>query len=245
VRCCSCRVDFVSCCCPTSGRCAEALTRSVVALCSMDTERLLEDACRLLQALVDVISSNGWLRPVLAVMELSQMTVQVRLYIALVMVVVFVRGYKSRGSVCARALAVGVLLWCSLQLSLMVRVVVVVQGLWSEDSPLLQIPHFTRELVEKCNAASVPKKSEDGEDESGPVESVYDVLDLDAATRETLLGMPKHQVCGCAVCLLPRCVLRSSFRASRLHLIVILTVALLGCSLPMSRGSATATRTSR
>jgi pre-mRNA-splicing helicase BRR2 len=211
----------------------------------MDTERLLEDACRLLQALVDVISSNGWLRPVLAVMELSQMTVQVRLYIALVMVVVFVRGYKSRGSVCARALAVGVLLWCSLQLSLMVRVVVVVQGLWSEDSPLLQIPHFTRELVEKCNAASVPKKSEDGEDESGPVESVYDVLDLDAATRETLLGMPKHQVCGCAVCLLPRCVLRSSFRASRLHLIVILTVALLGCSLPMSRGSATATRTSR
>ena len=38
-----------------------------------DLDLVLSDALRLLQALVDVISSNGWLKPALAVMELSQM----------------------------------------------------------------------------------------------------------------------------------------------------------------------------
>ena len=109
----------------------------------MDTEKLLEDACRLLQAMVDVISSNGWLKPALAVMEMSQMTVQ---------------------------------------------------GLWGEDSPLLQIPHFTPALVDACTNAEVPKRGEDGEIETGPVESVYDVLELDAGVRESLLGLTKAQV---------------------------------------------------
>jgi pre-mRNA-splicing helicase BRR2 len=115
----------------------------------MDTDLLLEDACRLLQTMVDVISSNGWLKPALVVMEMSQMTVQ---------------------------------------------------GLWGEDSPLLQIPHFTPELVDKCSSASVPKRGEDGEEEEGPVESVYDVLELDASVRESLLGLSKPQVCAHAQC---------------------------------------------
>lgn len=37
---------------------------------------MLLDAVRLLQAVVDVISSNGWLKPALEAMELSQMIVQ-------------------------------------------------------------------------------------------------------------------------------------------------------------------------
>jgi len=41
-----------------------------------DVEQILPDACRLLQAMVDVISSNGWLAPALACMELSQMVTQ-------------------------------------------------------------------------------------------------------------------------------------------------------------------------
>ncbi|CAM9720895.1 unnamed protein product, partial [Phaeothamnion confervicola] len=42
----------------------------------VDQRRVLEDAPRLLQAIVDVISSNGWLKPALEAMELSQMVVQ-------------------------------------------------------------------------------------------------------------------------------------------------------------------------
>ncbi|XP_014676711.1 PREDICTED: U5 small nuclear ribonucleoprotein 200 kDa helicase-like [Priapulus caudatus] len=41
-----------------------------------DTEEILSKAVRLIQACVDVLSSNGWLSPALAAMELAQMTTQ-------------------------------------------------------------------------------------------------------------------------------------------------------------------------
>jgi pre-mRNA-splicing helicase BRR2 len=41
-----------------------------------DQKMILERVIRLIQASVDVISSNGWLAPALAAMEMSQMTVQ-------------------------------------------------------------------------------------------------------------------------------------------------------------------------
>eukprot|EP00934_Nitzschia_sp_Nitz4_P003078 Nitzschia sp. Nitz4//scaffold4_size323378//60170//66898//NITZ4_000629-RA/size323378-snap-gene-0.405-mRNA-1//1//CDS//3329553306//3068//frame0 len=41
-----------------------------------DQEFVLKESLKLLQAMVDVISSNGWLKPALAAMELSQMIVQ-------------------------------------------------------------------------------------------------------------------------------------------------------------------------
>jgi len=41
-----------------------------------DQMKVLPDATRLLQAMVDVISSSGWLAPALATMELSQMVTQ-------------------------------------------------------------------------------------------------------------------------------------------------------------------------
>ena len=41
-----------------------------------DQHMVLEESINLLQAIVDVISSNGWLKPALAVMEVSQMVVQ-------------------------------------------------------------------------------------------------------------------------------------------------------------------------
>ncbi|XP_065175302.1 U5 small nuclear ribonucleoprotein 200 kDa helicase-like [Sycon ciliatum] len=41
-----------------------------------DTEVILKQAIRLIQACVDVLSSNGWLSPALAAMELAQMTTQ-------------------------------------------------------------------------------------------------------------------------------------------------------------------------
>lgn len=41
-----------------------------------DQQVVLKESVTLLQAIIDVISSNGWLKPALAAMELSQMTVQ-------------------------------------------------------------------------------------------------------------------------------------------------------------------------
>jgi len=41
-----------------------------------DQKLVLKEAVNLIQAIVDVISSNGWLKPALAAMELSQMVVQ-------------------------------------------------------------------------------------------------------------------------------------------------------------------------
>jgi pre-mRNA-splicing helicase BRR2 len=42
----------------------------------VDQKTVLKEAVTLIQAIVDVISSNGWLKPALAAMELSQMVVQ-------------------------------------------------------------------------------------------------------------------------------------------------------------------------
>lgn len=41
-----------------------------------DTESILSKAIRLIQACVDVLSSNGWLSPAVAAMELAQMVTQ-------------------------------------------------------------------------------------------------------------------------------------------------------------------------
>jgi pre-mRNA-splicing helicase BRR2 len=46
------------------------------AAAASDQQSIIPNASRLLQAMVDVISSNGWLLPALAAMELSQMVTQ-------------------------------------------------------------------------------------------------------------------------------------------------------------------------
>lgn len=56
-------------------------------------------AIRLIQACVDVLSSNGWLSPAVAAMELAQM---------------------------------------------------VTQAMWSRDSYLKQLPHFTNDIIKRC-----------------------------------------------------------------------------------------------
>lgn len=56
-------------------------------------------AIRLIQACVDVLSSNGWLSPALTAMELAQM---------------------------------------------------LTQAMWSKDSFLKQLPHFTSDMIKKC-----------------------------------------------------------------------------------------------
>ena len=92
-----------------------------------DLKRILGSTIKLLQALVDVISSQGWLKPALASMEVSQM---------------------------------------------------VVQGLWStSDATLLQIPHFTNETVARCKALD------------NPVETVFDLLELEDDVRNEVLQM--------------------------------------------------------
>jgi len=98
-----------------------------------DQQRILKSSINLIQAIVDVISSNGWLKPALAAMELSQM---------------------------------------------------IVQGLWSKDNVLLQIPHFTKDIVDRCEAFK-------GDE---PIESVFDILSLDDDVRNNILRLPDEKM---------------------------------------------------
>eukprot|EP00898_Chlorokybus_atmophyticus_P007000 jgi/Chlat1/7300/Chrsp58S06941 len=94
-----------------------------------DQKRIVADSTRLLQAMVDVISSSGWLNPALASMELSQM---------------------------------------------------VTQALWERDSPLMQLPHFNKEIVARCQAKGV--------------ETVFDVVELEDDVRRELLSLSDAQL---------------------------------------------------
>ncbi|XP_044737520.1 putative U5 small nuclear ribonucleoprotein 200 kDa helicase [Chrysoperla carnea] len=89
-----------------------------------DTEVILSKAIRLIQACVDVLSSNGWLSPAVAAMELAQM---------------------------------------------------VTQAMWSKDSYLKQLPHFTPEIIKRCT----DKK----------VETVFDIMELEDDDRSKLLQL--------------------------------------------------------
>jgi pre-mRNA-splicing helicase BRR2 len=103
-----------------------------------DQKTILSESMPLIQAIVDVISSNGWLKPALAAMELSQM---------------------------------------------------VVQGLWNRDHVLKQIPHFTKEIIDRCDAYQ-------GEES---IESVFDILTLEDDVRNDLLRLPDDKMADVAV----------------------------------------------
>lgn len=103
--------------------------RAVAGDLALDQKLVLGTGQRLLQAIVDVISSSGWLGPALAAMDLSQM---------------------------------------------------LVQGVWDKDSPLLQLPHVTKEVAERAKEAGV--------------ESIYDLLEMEAGPRaEVLAGLSDQQ----------------------------------------------------
>lgn len=94
-----------------------------------DTEEILSKAIRLIQACVDVLSSNGWLSPALAAMELAQM---------------------------------------------------VTQAMWSKDSYLKQLPHFTSEHIKRCTDKGV--------------ESVFDIMEMEDEERNALLQLSDSQI---------------------------------------------------
>jgi len=94
-----------------------------------DQKIILEEVVKLIPALVDVISSNGWFKPALIAMQLSQM---------------------------------------------------IVQAMWVDDSPLLQLPHFDDELIRKCKKAGI--------------EDINDLLNMDDDDRVKLLNMSEKQL---------------------------------------------------
>jgi len=105
-----------------------------------DQAIILKQSLTVVQAIVDVISSNAWLKPALAAMELSQM---------------------------------------------------IVQGLWNRDSILKQIPHFSDEIIHRCQAY----ESDEGE----KIESIFDILNLDDDVRNELLRLGESQMADVAV----------------------------------------------
>jgi pre-mRNA-splicing helicase BRR2 len=103
-----------------------------------DQRVILKRCVKLLLALVDVISSKGWLKPALACIELVQM---------------------------------------------------VIQGRWSWDNALLQIPHFDKDIVDRIETYN--KKVEDEDDK---VENVFDILELEDDVRNDLLRLENRQM---------------------------------------------------
>ncbi|CAL4954921.1 unnamed protein product [Urochloa decumbens] len=97
-----------------------------------DQREILLSSHRLLYAIVDVISSNGWLSLALNAMELSQM---------------------------------------------------ITQGMWDRDSVLLQVPHFTKELVRRCQ-----------ENEGKPIESIFDLAEMGIDEMRDLLQLSNSQL---------------------------------------------------
>ncbi|NXK14740.1 U520 helicase, partial [Herpetotheres cachinnans] len=120
-----------------------------------DTEEILSKAIRLIQACVDVLSSNGWLSPALAAMELAQM---------------------------------------------------VTQAMWSKDSYLKQLPHFTSEHIKRCTdkvklGASTVVLPSPTEEPRGlktsslqGVESVFDIMEMEDEDRNALLQLSDAQI---------------------------------------------------
>ncbi|GMF46792.1 unnamed protein product [Phytophthora fragariaefolia] len=98
-----------------------------------DLDFILRHAVRLLHAMVDVISSNGWLKPALAAMDLAQM---------------------------------------------------VVQAQWSSDSPLLQIPFFTRDMLKKLGEMDLEEE----------VETPVDILSMEDDARGKLLPLDTQKM---------------------------------------------------
>ncbi|KAA0201441.1 hypothetical protein HAZT_HAZT004460 [Hyalella azteca] len=102
---------------------------TLTAELQQDVEMVLSKAIRLIQACVDVLSSNGWLAPALSAMTLAQM---------------------------------------------------VTQAMWSKDSYLKQLPHFNKEIIERCEAKDVS--------------SVFDILELEDDDRNRLLQLTDTQM---------------------------------------------------
>mmetsp|Transcript_200 Transcript_200/g.509 ORF Transcript_200/g.509 Transcript_200/m.509 type:complete len:2147 (-) Transcript_200:47-6487(-) len=107
--------------------------KSISADLRGDQKKILTESPKLIRAIVDVISSNGWLKPALAAMELSQM---------------------------------------------------IIQGLWSKDNVLKQIPHFSNEIITRC----MNYKGEE------PIESVFDILSLEDDVRDDLLRLEDEKM---------------------------------------------------
>ncbi|KAK8792756.1 hypothetical protein WA158_004920 [Blastocystis sp. Blastoise] len=96
----------------------------------LDTEGVLSVSLRLLQCLVDIISSSSYLKPVLATIELCQM---------------------------------------------------IVQGMWAEDSRLLQLPHFDKDRAQDCEAEGV--------------EGIFDIIECEDEQRNQYLkGLTEQQI---------------------------------------------------
>ncbi|KAL5720578.1 RNA helicase [Ranunculus cassubicifolius] len=105
---------------------------TVVGNLAVDQRDVLVSANKLLQAMVDVIASNGWFSQSLLAMEVSQM---------------------------------------------------VTQGIWKDDSVLLQVPHFTKELATRCQ-----------ENPGKRIETVFDLAEMEDKERCELLQMSDSQL---------------------------------------------------
>jgi pre-mRNA-splicing helicase BRR2 len=70
--------------------------------------------------------------------------------------------------------------WWSPALAAMELSQMLTQAMWAKDSNLKQLPHFTSDIIKRC--------------EEKKVESIFDVMEMDEADRNALLGLGTEQM---------------------------------------------------
>ena len=108
-----------------------------------DKNQILPTAVKLIQAMTDCISSNGWLKPTLMAMKLSQM---------------------------------------------------IVQGMWIRDSPLTQLPHFDKNLLERCKKAEITSIGKNQSQNNRTLLSIDDIMDMEDEDRLKLLQLDQEEL---------------------------------------------------
>lgn len=70
--------------------------------------------------------------------------------------------------------------WLSPALAAMEFAQMITQGMWNKDSYLKQLPHFSADLIKRCN--------------EGGIDTIFDLMEMEDDARNELLAMSESEL---------------------------------------------------